>query len=634
MTWLHDLSATYESIAAMNGVDLLPLFHVTQLAHVEVRLSDAGEFLGAAALYPGQYTPIPITEGSAGRTGNAARPHGLADKLQYTAGDLPTHSDAPSRFDAYLSQLEDWCTSTPHRKSAAVLVYVQKRRLIADLIAAHVLHVDGQGRLLTRDDARTAGFNTSDLPPIFRALAQTAGQEDAVVRWRVEKAGEPLSATWEDVALQSSWVTFATLRSGQRGFCTVSGERDVAIATNHPKRIRHGADGAKLISSNDESNFTFRGRFTEAAQVTTVSSAVTQRAHLALRWLLERQGFRNGKDQVVVSWSLGAKEIPDPLADTDALFGDTEGAPTVPAGPRMDDVGQALGRRLSRLITGYQASLGLSDLVAVLALDSAVPGRMAVTYYQQLTGSDFLERVIDWHSCHAWWQSYSEDRRFVGAPSPREIATAAYGRRLDEKLSKATIERLLPCIVEGRQLPRDLVQAVVRRASSRASLDPWESDKVLGIACSIYRGFHRNRSYRMALEPERTSRDYLYGRLLAVAEHLEAKALYLSGEERATNAERMMQRFADRPFSTWRNIENALQPYRARLRASRPAELINMNKLLDDIHASFAPGTYADDGALSGEYLLAYHCQRQALWQMRVRGGAVSDGEESDSNTN
>ena len=56
----------------------------------------------------------------------------------------------------------------------------------------------------------------------------------------------------------------------------------------------------------------------------------------------------------------------------------------------------------------------------------------------------------------------------------------------------------------------------------------------------------------MTLERERRSRDYLYGRLLALAEHMEARALYVGGERRATSAEKLMQRFADRPYSTWR----------------------------------------------------------------------------------
>src|ERR1039457_3387116 len=85
-------------------------------------------------------------------------------------------------------------------------------------------------------------------------------------------------------------------------------------------------------------------------------------------------------------------------------------------------------------------------------------------------------------------QQCSKDNHFVGAPAPREIAEAAYGLRLDDKLRKATVERLLPCIVDARPLPRALVAASVRRACNRAGMEKWEWERCLGIACALVRG--------------------------------------------------------------------------------------------------------------------------------------------------
>lgn len=117
----------------------------------------------------------------------------------------------------------------------------------------------------------------------------------------------------------------------------------------------------------------------------------------------------------------------------------------------------------------------------------------------------------------------------------------------------------------------------------------------------------------MALELERTSRDYLYGRLLAIAEHIEERALFLSGEKRDTTAARLMQRFADRPASAWRSIELALVPYKTRLRNLRPAFLHAMEKELDDVMAAFEGDGFISDSVLTSEFLLGYHCQRMAL---------------------
>jgi CRISPR-associated protein Csd1 len=114
----------------------------------------------------------------------------------------------------------------------------------------------------------------------------------------------------------------------------------------------------------------------------------------------------------------------------------------------------------------------------------------------------------------------------------------------------------------------------------------------------------------MSLEENRNTRDYLYGRLLAIAERIEEVALSVGGENRPTTSARLMQRFADRPFSTWRNISLALQPYMQRLQGNRPGFLTNRKKELDAVVSSFEHGEFEHDKSLSGEFLLGYHCQR------------------------
>lgn len=131
----------------------------------------------------------------------------------------------------------------------------------------------------------------------------------------------------------------------------------------------------------------------------------------------------------------------------------------------------------------------------------------------------------------------------------------------------------------------------------------------------------------MALESDRTARDYLYGRLLAVAESIESYALSRAEKNRDSTAARLMQRFSDRPYSTWRSIELALTPYKSRLRSSERTVgfLIKREKLLDEILGAFRADEFTSDHALSGEFLLGYHCQRQALSQKREANSDQSE---------
>lgn len=616
MSWMEKLYKTYESCSGHEpeGAEpLMPISHTTQQAHIEIVLDGQGNFRRASVLDKSQGTTlIPCTEESGGRAGSKPVNHPLCDKLQYIAGDylkfggevtsgFADDPDEPHR--AYLDSLTAWATSAHgHRKLDAILAYVRKGRVIEDLKGYQILTVGENGQLIKE----WAG-NKEQVPSIFKAVPNGQTQEDAFVRWRVEdEESDPASGTWQDASLIAAWVKYYQSTQTRQGFCMVNGNQ-VTLAVQHPAKLRHAGDKAKLISANDTTGYTFRGRFVDASEAASVGFDITQKAHNALRWLIARQGYRNG-EQAIVSWSVPGKPIPDPFESTLGLFGKLSSEALAPA-----DTSEAFALRLKKAMAGYRARLDPTDDVIVMGIDSATPGRMAITYYRELKGSEFLERIEAWHWKCAWPQNFGKDGKFVGAPAPNEIAEAAYGRRLDDKLRKATIERLLPCIVDGMPIPRDLMESTMRRATNRVSLDAWDWERCLGIACALFKGYHTDRSYQMALELDRTSRDYLYGRLLAIAEHIESRALYIAGEKRDTTAARLMQRFADRPSSTWKTIELSLRPYMTRLRALRPAFLHAMEKQLDDVIAAFEEDGFIRDTSLTGEFLLGYHCQRQAL---------------------
>jgi CRISPR-associated protein Csd1 len=411
----------------------------------------------------------------------------------------------------------------------------------------------------------------------------------------------------------------------------VGGLQEVAVASLHPARLRNPADKAKLISSNDTSGFTFRGRFHTAGEAVSVGFDITQKAHNALRWLIRRQSYRHA-EQVIVSWSVGGEEVPDLLADTFDLAAkfnlqlDNESA----------DTAQAFALQLKKSISGYAAKLAPTADIVVMGLDSTggLQGRMAITFYRELLGSEFLDRVETWHNKMTWPQNFGANKHFIGAPAPKDIAEAAFGRRLDDKLKKSTVERLLPCIVDGQQIPRDLVVATSRRASNRSAFKPterWDWEKCLGIACALFKAYHIERNYQMALEQDRTTRDYLYGCLLAIAEDIERHALRVANEneKRDTMAARLMQRFSDHPFSTWKTIELALAPYQSRLRAQRGGLMFKRDQLLDDTMGKFAINDFTNDTPLTCEFLLGYHCQRQNL---RLSKATPNDDSVIDTN--
>lgn len=631
MSWIEQLWKTYEAnlsevgrVRENDDAQLLPICHTTQQAQIEIVVDGSGNFLRARVVASEDArTVIPCTEQSGSRSGSKPVNHPLCDKLQYVAGDFVVYGgkvtsgyaqNPQEPYELYVTDLRKWCESAyGHAKLRAVLQYVTRKTVIRDLVAAGVLHLDNTGKMLEawNDDA-------GEKPAIFQVM-KNRPQWEAFVRWVVEVPGDPQANVWTDRELHNCWIQYYISQQESVDVCYVTGEQ-TKVALLHPAKIRHDGDAAKIISGNDTSGFTFRGRFTELSQAVGVSFEVTQKAHNALRWLMRRQGTLIG-DFAVVAWAVTGEEIPDPLADSAALFG------LVPASSEeassVSSVGEDFALRLRRRMLGYSTSLGDSSHIVVMGLDSASPGRLSIVYYRELSGSEFLSRIETWHATCAWRHAYrrrlgqvggrGEAPEFIGAPAPVDIAEAAYGTRLDEKLKRRTVERLLPCIIDGKPLPVDIVDNAVRRATNRGALEDEEWRKALTIACALYRKWREKEGYTMALEEGRRSRDYLFGRLLALADALEEWALREAGESRQTNAARLMHRFAERPYSTWRTLELSLGPYKARLgpKARRRIDQIS------EVIAMFDPADFTSDRKLTGEFLLGYHCQRQAMRERR-----------------
>lgn len=506
--------------------------------------------------------------------------------------------------------LEKWCNSQfGHTKAKAILKYVKNGNVIKDLIKHKVLMADSKGKLLKKwnGDKKTK-------PLIFTLFQNEQWQADAFVRWVVEAPNEPQSSVWNDPEIWKSWILYYSHTKQNKSLCYVTGKEEFS-ADQHPSKLRTDGDKAKIISSNDLSGFTFRGRFLTADQAANVGFEVTQKAHSALRWLIDRQGYKGKDGQAIVAWATSGAAIPKPTDDALAILGFNE-LPNDQS--KIVPTAQELALKLKKKIAGYHKELGNTTGVVVMGLDSATPGRMSITFYKELTGSDFLDRIENWHETGSWIHRYGYDKEtkrhftFVGAPAPVDIAEAAYGNKADNKIKKTTVARLLPCIIDGQPIPRDIVESTVRRACNRITMDEWEWNKTLSIACSLYKKYHPKEDYNMALDENRNTRDYLYGRLLAIADRLEGQALFKAKEKRDTNAARFMQLFAEHPHKTWRQIELSLSPYKARLGGAH-----YFTGLIDEVMCKFTPEDFNSDKPLSGEFLLGYHCQRAELWKSK-----------------
>ena len=674
MSWMQKLYRTYNEIEKnLNLSDsekekLAPLWHSPQTAHIQITLDGDGKFLGARVLTDKPIIMLPVTESSEGRTSGLA-PHALADSLQYIAKDLgliyqkeviteiegkngkkkktkSKHEDLI--FNLYAEQLDKWCAAIDNKKVLAIQKYVHKGTVLADLIKEKVIPVNDNGELLTNWIEREN--KDKPKPELFNVLTKEEGKFEirkALVVWSVQIPGNFVPETWKDKEVQKSWGNYyqQTLKSQ---FCTITGNEQ-KIRESHPAKLLYSGDKAKLISSNDKEGFTYLGRFEEANQATTISAEVSHKAHAALRWLIDRQTTARNNEQVTVAWAISGKPILSPMKDISAELNwanmdnwdisavenpDEFSSQTSSEQPSPDwsvNIGRAAAQIIKKKLHGYQAELKAHEQISLIMLDSATPGRMALTYYQEFLPADYFANLDAWIDDFSWYQRYSieqpnakksDKKKTLWAfvpPSPYSIAEAMYGKSLSDTLKKQLYARLLPVIAGGTSvpIPEDLVRQSFQAACNPNGCENWEWQRNIGVACALYKGWRarhhdlsQRRTYLMSLDTQNRSRDYLYGRLLAVAENTESYALYLAGEKRATTAERYMQRFAEHPFATWLNIELALKPYQERLRNNGKD---TGAQAIGEIMELFATDDFTCDDKLSGEFLLGYHCQKMEI---------------------
>ncbi|SES30003.1 type I-C CRISPR-associated protein Cas8c/Csd1 [Salipaludibacillus aurantiacus] len=620
MSWLLHLYETYECNSDKIGVidkkkngqeyTLLPVSHTTQTAHIEVNITEKGEFHSASVVEKNDSsTLIPATENAANRAGSKVAPYPLHDKLSYTAGDFVHYGGQAKKreqYQAYIKQLEKWAQSPfATEKVISIYHYLLKGCLIKDLTAEYILYLDTEGNLINKWHKKYEDLH-GPKPAIFSIAA--GGQESAFIRFNVFSQEKLLTKIWNDKNVYDSFKNFYKDQLGAVDYCFVTG-KEAPATTMHANKIRHSGDKAKLISANDKTGFTFRGRFKESREAATISYEVSQKAHNALKWLIHKQA-KVIDQRVFLVWEKGQNHPPDPHEDSLNLFGTGE---TTPEG----FTNEQFAKELSKAIDGYKHDISNSNDINIIVLDSATTGRLAVLYYRYLNKEIYLNRIKSWHSSCFWRHTYLK-KPFFGAPATRDIAFAAYGPRANEKIVKGLMERMLPSIIDGRKIPADIVKSAFYRASNPLAMDKWEWEKTLSIACSL---FNHKEGYDVRLAQEETNRDYLFGRLLAIADVLERRALG-NEENRATNAIRYMNSFSRHPARTWKTIQSSLQPYQARLGPKAGY----LSSLIDDVASRIAIEDF-NNKPLSEKYLLGFYSQRHDLFQKRDKQPTTHEEE-------
>lgn len=610
MSWLQKLGEVYDMMIGTEGCGLLPVGMIFKKIKYNIILSSDGKFITAQQLpKDAQVFAVPTTPQAEGRT-SAGVPFPLADQLKYLVTDGEQEN---KKFEMYVEQLSAWCSEPDAPECLRVLCrYLRRRTLLDDLLSVPELKLrrDGDG---ISDSGSMACFSVQD------------------------PDGE--SRLWMRGDVRESWLRRAEklLENEPKELCFATGQL-LPVLRNHPKL----SGNAKLISSLDAGfPFQFKGRFTDSDTVAAVSGAASLKAHNALRWLLEYQGFQR-YGMSIVAWNTAEPE----LKMEEDIFEDE------PQEKRVPNTFEPYALALRDAAAGYMEELrrfrtagDLTDEarqrmneIVILGMQAATDGRMSVTYYQEIPGNLYVQRLDAWADA-CFWEMPGKGKR-QRTPTWDEICEAVLGRdtvelaKRDMQCTKSATKqmremqlRLLNCVVNGRQLPKDFLQQSFRRAvqplrfTDRAGKwDNFTWARCVAVSCALYRAAEVQ-SGRPAPEPildtESTEWDYLYGRLLAAAHMLETEAAETRGLP--TNALRLMARFAEKPGDTWLHLYKKLLPSLKRIGKNRQPEKSGYLadrylRLFGEIERQFLPEDRQCEKPLSYAFLVGFSAQLRELY--------------------
>ena len=589
MSLFQNAITTYDAMQHLAGLEvevgeiLAPIGFVTRTANIEITIDKNANFIRAQNIE--KKVLIPVTESSAGRSGKSPAAHPLCDKVEY----MDTKNK--DKFDKYISLLGRWAESehaTP--KVKAIYEYVKKGDVINDLLKNNIVSINDKGEVK---------------------------KADRTVTWKVEGTGEETDDVAFDKNLQSAFYHFYKdeISDRKNEICMITGNTSIP-AVQHLKGVLSSSGNAKLISSNDTTEFTYRGRFADSDEAASISYEASQKAHNALKWLVSNQRVLlgdNNTDRRLICWNPHGLSVPNEITSPLYQSENKEKEKATPA--NYQEI-------LNKVLYGYEKSLPARENVVIAIFEAATSGRLSVIYYNDLQSSDFLDRLKSWDESCCWYNN----KFGVSSPSLYQIVECAYGiQRGDKEDSKLEVNgklkskqlmMLISCKIDKRPIPTSLIKSITQKASNLQILNNKNRLNTLFTACAVIKKYREDKYkevWKMSLEKDKKDKSYQYGRLLAVLEKIERDAFGSEGK-RTTNALRAQAAFVQRPGKISEQLITHLRVscYPKLSFASK----IYYDKLIGEIIEKIAENE-DNKKSLSETYILGYYLQNNELYKKR-----------------
>ena len=648
----------------------------TNNATINVTINLDGEFVTADLIPKSeQMTIIPCTPKSVQRTaGND--PHPIFDKLQYIAVDWSfvlddTSKDYKDCFDKYVAYREllgKWAEITQYESVKAVYKYITNGHIIHDILNTiplnslvkntdtteeneSVVAVSEESENVEESENIELLSNTNIVVDIEKAKKNFKTLKDVFVRFKVLQP-DRLSELWLDDDVYEEWSkkyrSIYDTGEQETVLSYISGEIEDS-SSFFPKKVRNQGDGARLMSSNDDTFVTFGDRFTPKNynQASPVGSLSMQKSLYALSWLISNQGF-SSDGFIVLTWN---NDNPNNMKEPN-MFDARKCFYMDNVEYNKGDFAMESNKVVTALMRFGQRGASINDYtgghkVNVLVLDGDSKGRIAVQYYNQFDSELYYRKLENWFKTCRWlyydWQEIRgndgklhkvKNLPLVKTPLFDTIFNVAYkdcskgGGESAKKFKKKFYKDILDCIINGKvnkMIAKKSFHIVCNNNSFFSGDEKYLTSRnkwldAIATTCALFNNLYDLGGY-MELNLQEKDRSYCFGRLLSILEKIERTSV----SDRATNAERLFNHFSMKPASTFYTIRNSCQVYLVKMKGTGKAGLaVYYEKQIADILALINEGDF-DDRPLDEKFLLGYYAQNYS--KNNVEQDAVNENE-------
>lgn len=647
------------------NIVILPIYHTNLRSDgnnvLQIVLDDEGIPNRVDFIEKDVYTIFPVTEDSLNRTSNVFA-HPLCDDMQYLSKSLNE-----KKYEHYCEQNEQWLSGVLLELSngadrgveetediKAFLKEIRETVLSKDILALVKELIARQYKVLAQDDTKNQDGTTIEI----ELKPETKDSKAEIKKIDLSKSFITFGKQFVDAQkrnidiTESKFLHQAHIRYIQKmqaeqidefDVCDISGQRMYCTGRNR------GLLGKGKIISVSNNTETYRGRFREGSEVVRLGADTSEKIHLMLKFFLEHrdnaQGLYNNSTAII--WF------------SDDILNEREFSLSNPISEPLDNsdeeeyeiqtTGDQRAIEWKKILRGEKPipKEEETDFFYFMTINKISNGRIAIQSTRTMPILIFLKNLQHWNKTCSWERRNFNTKEYEDkTPRPWDIVRFVYGIEKDDgkvdclkdELKSSAFKRLLPAIIDGLSLPKDVGRQIFSNYKNRIGFRKnWPYLQYMSCALlNKVRQDERKEKRLPMLEKEKQTRDYLYGRLLAVYEKIETDAttVVVSANEksdgaskdkssslRITNVEKMWAAFFQAPERMLGTLHMKVRPYLDKLKSNRTGSYNYYNRLIGEIQTDIrdAETFLADKNrALNEDAVFGYYAQNREFYKPRV----------------